>query len=161
MCTHSTVSSGNATPPLVNSSNPASKFVNSGFGMSEPNASIAVRAAGMTSRPIPSAGIRPILSLDLGTWVLNRLADWRAALEAILKVEVMLRSMRRVSLSHGRFLVLRANPDCVFVRCIKFSRTRSRESGSESWVSGNEHVLQQRMNLVSHMRDIAGHERKR
>ena len=58
---HSIVSSGRAVPDLWNSSKPARRSTNSGLGMSEPSASIAWRAAGMTSRPMPSAGTRPIL----------------------------------------------------------------------------------------------------
>jgi hypothetical protein len=43
--THTTVSSGSATPVLVNVSHPACRLINSGFGMSDPKASIAVFAA--------------------------------------------------------------------------------------------------------------------
>lgn len=43
--THLTVSSGSATPVLVNVSHPASRLMNSGFGMSDPSASIAAFAA--------------------------------------------------------------------------------------------------------------------
>ena len=61
--THSTVSSGKATPVLANVSNPAARSINFGVGMSDPTASMAVLAAGITSFPIPSAGMRPIVSV--------------------------------------------------------------------------------------------------
>ena len=95
---HLTVSSGRATPTRVKVSHPAERLMNSGLGISEPNASIAALAAynsisrvstqkhafnwstralppkrmeedmgrtGMTSLPMPSAGIKPILRLCL------------------------------------------------------------------------------------------------
>ena len=61
--TYCTEASGRAVPCFWKYSKPASRLTNSGFGIADPSARIASRAAGMTSRPIPSAGIRPILSL--------------------------------------------------------------------------------------------------
>lgn len=43
--THSTVSCGKATPVRVKVSNPATRSMNSGLGMSDPRASIACLAA--------------------------------------------------------------------------------------------------------------------
>lgn len=88
---YSTVSSGKAVPFLVKYSKPAKRSMNSGLGMSEPKAMMAAFAAyipfhpqgpnismvecklilkgggrtGMTSFPIPSAGMRPILMVCL------------------------------------------------------------------------------------------------
>lgn len=76
-----TVSSGRAVPVLLKVSKPARRSTKTGRGMSEVTASIAALAAwnigegnkrengeiltGMTSFPIPSAGMRPMVRLDL------------------------------------------------------------------------------------------------
>jgi hypothetical protein len=112
---YSTVSCGRATPVLVNVSQPANRSINSGLGISDPSASMAVLAAchvlaweaknhekehtGITSRPIPSAGMRPIFKVFLA--VVEK--DLRAGRSILLSVTVVagllpqcqcLRSMR-------------------------------------------------------------------
>ncbi len=62
--THSTVSSGNATPVFVKVSQPADRSMNSGLGMSEPRASIARRAAYTNRSPSQFARTESIPS----TW---------------------------------------------------------------------------------------------
>jgi hypothetical protein len=59
-CNVSTVFSGRAAPVFLNVSNPASRFVKLKERLRElGRASSIRRPAGMTSRPIPSPGIRP------------------------------------------------------------------------------------------------------